>query len=181
MASSSQMTGSRKSPVIWRSTARWPTYDEIAAASPAELRKGPRGGGRDRDQIIGHVIGADTAYARKLGIKRKQPATGDIAAIEELREAIAAVVGTPVRMKLTRATQRLDHALSGPPDRLARPRTRLGDARPGGKLCGGPAGADRPGLIGGHDELAAISRANRVARQTALVNYDQWYASERDW
>jgi hypothetical protein len=41
------------------------------------------------------VIGADTAYARKLGIKRKQPATGDIAAIEELREAIAAVVGTP--------------------------------------------------------------------------------------
>jgi hypothetical protein len=69
MASSSQMTGSRKSPVIWRSTARWPTFDEIAAASPAELRKGPRGGGRDRDrdQLIGHVVGADTAYARKLG------------------------------------------------------------------------------------------------------------------
>jgi hypothetical protein len=41
------------------------------------------------------VIGADTAYARKLGIKHKQPATGDIAAIGELRAAIAAVVGTP--------------------------------------------------------------------------------------
>jgi hypothetical protein len=41
------------------------------------------------------VIVADTAYARKLGINRKQPATGDIAAIGELREAIAAVVGTP--------------------------------------------------------------------------------------
>jgi hypothetical protein len=76
-------------------TAAWAAFEQIAAASPAELRKGPRGGGRDRDQIIGHVIGADTAYARKLGIKRKQPATGDIAAIEELREAIAAVVGTP--------------------------------------------------------------------------------------
>jgi hypothetical protein len=35
-----------------------------------------------RDQLIGHVIGADTAYARKLGVKRKQPAIGDIAGIE---------------------------------------------------------------------------------------------------
>ena len=76
-------------------TAAWAAFDQIAAASPAELRKGPRGGGRDRDQLIGHVIGAETAYARKLGIKRKQPATGDTAAIEELREAIAAVVGAP--------------------------------------------------------------------------------------
>ena len=76
-------------------TAAWATLDEVAAASPAELRKGPRGGGRDRDKLIDHVIGAETAYARKLGVKRKQPATGDIAAIEELREAIAAVVGAP--------------------------------------------------------------------------------------
>ena len=76
-------------------TAAWGTFDEIAAASPAELRKGPRGGGRDRDELTGHVIGAETAYARKLGIKLKQPATGDIAAIEQLREAIAAVVGAP--------------------------------------------------------------------------------------
>src|SRR6266699_5288243 len=43
-------------------TAAWAAFEQIAAASPAELRKGPRGGGRDRDQIIGHVIGADTAY-----------------------------------------------------------------------------------------------------------------------
>jgi hypothetical protein len=76
-------------------TAAWAAFDQIAAASPAELRKGPRGGGRDRDQIIGHVIGAETAYARKLGVKRKQPAAGDTAAIKELRAAIAAVVGAP--------------------------------------------------------------------------------------
>ncbi len=76
-------------------TAVWATFDEIAAASPAELRKGPRGGGRDRDQLIGHVIGADTAYSRKLGIKLKQPPIGDIAAIGELRGAIATVVGAP--------------------------------------------------------------------------------------
>jgi hypothetical protein len=76
-------------------TAVWAAFDEIAAASTAELRKGPRGGGRDRDQLIGHVIGAETAYARKLGVKRKQPAVGDTPAIGELREAIAAVVGAP--------------------------------------------------------------------------------------
>ena len=75
--------------------AAWATFDDIAAASPAELRKGPRGGGRDRDQIIGHVIGADTAYARKLGIKLKQPPSGDTAAIGALREAIAAVLSAP--------------------------------------------------------------------------------------
>jgi hypothetical protein len=76
-------------------TAVWATFDQVAAASPAELRKGPRGGGRDRDKLTGHVIGAEMAYARKLGVKLKQPATGDVAAVGELREAIAAVVGAP--------------------------------------------------------------------------------------
>jgi hypothetical protein len=76
-------------------TAVWVTFDQIAAGSPAELRKGPRGGGRDRDEIIGHVIAAETGYARKLGVKRKQPPIDDIAAIGELRAAIAAVVGAP--------------------------------------------------------------------------------------
>jgi hypothetical protein len=76
-------------------TAAWATFDEVAAASPAGLRKGPRGGGRDRDPLIEHVIGAETAYARKLGVKLKQPAIDDTAAIQELREAIAAVIGAP--------------------------------------------------------------------------------------
>jgi hypothetical protein len=76
-------------------TAAWVTFDEIAGASPAQLRKGPRGGGRDRDKLIDHVIGAETAYARKLGVKLKQPTIDDVAAVEELREAIAAVLRAP--------------------------------------------------------------------------------------
>jgi hypothetical protein len=75
--------------------AAWAAFDEIAAASPPELRKGPRGGGRDRDQLIDHVIAAETAYGRKLGVKLKQPVIDDIAAIEALRAAIVAVVGAP--------------------------------------------------------------------------------------
>jgi hypothetical protein len=73
----------------------WTTFDKIAAASPAELRKGPRGGGRDRDKMINHVLGAEAAYARKIGVKLKQPALDDVTAIEELREAVAAVLGAP--------------------------------------------------------------------------------------
>ena len=76
-------------------TAAWATFDEVAAASPPQLRKGPRGGGRDRDKLIDHVIAAETAYARKLGVNLKQPTIDDLAAIEELRVAIAAVVGAP--------------------------------------------------------------------------------------
>ena len=67
-------------------TAAWATFDKVAAASPAELRKGPRGGGRDRDKLIEHVIGAEAAYARKLGVKLKQPTIDETAAIEELRD-----------------------------------------------------------------------------------------------
>lgn len=75
--------------------AAWATFDEIAAAAPAELRKGPRGGGRDRDKLVDHVIDAETAYARKIGLKLRQPAMDDIAAIKVRREAIARVVGDP--------------------------------------------------------------------------------------
>ena len=49
--------------------AAWTVFERVAAAAPAELRKGPRGGGRDRDKIIEHVVGADDAYAGVMGIK----------------------------------------------------------------------------------------------------------------
>src|SRR5262245_51463412 len=73
--------------------AAWAVLDEIAAGSPSELRKGPRGGGRDRDKMLAHVLDSEAAYARKLGVRLKPPALGDDTAIEELREAILAVIG----------------------------------------------------------------------------------------
>ncbi len=51
--------------------ASWAAFDEVAAAAPAQLRKGPRGGGRDTAQIIDHVLGAEAEYARKLGLPRE--------------------------------------------------------------------------------------------------------------
>jgi hypothetical protein len=50
--------------------ASWTVFDEASkAAVGKELRKGPRGGGRDLDKIIGHVHEADDAYLRQLGSK----------------------------------------------------------------------------------------------------------------
>ena len=48
--------------------AAYRLFDETAARAPEVLRKGPRGGGRDRDAIVRHVREADIAYGRKLGI-----------------------------------------------------------------------------------------------------------------
>jgi hypothetical protein len=49
--------------------AGWAELDAVAAASPASLRKGPRGGGRDRDAVVSHVVEAERSYARKLDVR----------------------------------------------------------------------------------------------------------------
>jgi hypothetical protein len=47
----------------------WEVFDDVAAVAPAELRKGPRGGGRDRDKIVAHVVNAEASYIRQLGLR----------------------------------------------------------------------------------------------------------------
>jgi hypothetical protein len=48
--------------------ACWRKFDRTArAAAGAVLSKGPRGGGRDLDVIISHVLEADRAYLSRLG------------------------------------------------------------------------------------------------------------------
>jgi hypothetical protein len=76
-------------------TAAWHALDRIAATAPAELRKGPRGGGRGRDAVIAHVLAAENAYARVIGIRLPEPAFGDAGAIAAQRSAIAALLASP--------------------------------------------------------------------------------------
>jgi hypothetical protein len=73
--------------------AAWKLLDKVAKASPAELRKGPRGGGRDRDKMLDHVLGAEAAYARQVGVKHPQPELGDTKAIKALRDDLAEALG----------------------------------------------------------------------------------------
>lgn len=47
----------------------WKYFDKVVAGAPASLRKGPRGGGRDRDKIVDHVREAERAYAPGYGIR----------------------------------------------------------------------------------------------------------------
>jgi hypothetical protein len=75
--------------------AAWAIFDQIASAAPAELRKGPRGGGRDRDQMVDHVLGAEGAYVRKLGLRLAAPERGDAAAIRAFRGAIVEALERP--------------------------------------------------------------------------------------
>lgn len=51
--------------------AAWDLLGQVAAQAPAELRKGPRGGGRNRDQIIEHVAETEILHARMLGLKQQ--------------------------------------------------------------------------------------------------------------
>lgn len=81
--------------------AAWATFDNVASKAPASLRKGPRGGGRDRDKIIEHVLGADELYARKLGLGLRAPKAGDAAAIETFRAAVASALEKPSNGKPT--------------------------------------------------------------------------------
>jgi hypothetical protein len=68
--------------------AAWRTFDAVVAGAPPTLRKGPRGGGRDRDAIVVHLLDAEGAYARQLGVRLKVPDAGDRAAVEAHRQAI---------------------------------------------------------------------------------------------
>jgi hypothetical protein len=47
----------------------WNYFDTVVDTAPATLRRGPRGGGRDRDDIIDHVREAERAYCSRVGFR----------------------------------------------------------------------------------------------------------------
>jgi hypothetical protein len=66
--------------------ACWRAFDSaVRAASGKELSKGPRGGGRDVDRIIQHVLGGDAGYLSRLAWKLGR---GDEADLSRTRRAI---------------------------------------------------------------------------------------------
>jgi hypothetical protein len=78
--------------------ASWAAFDRIVdVATGEELRKGPRGGGRELDAIVDHVIGAEGSYVARLaaprpkteGLDRAKAAEGER---EVVREALARAV-----------------------------------------------------------------------------------------
>ncbi len=85
-ADATRLTAAQATRLAGLVQASWTILDRVVVGAPAELRKGPRGGGRDRDRVVEHVREAESAYARKIGVKGRPP---------DLRTAILEVLGTP--------------------------------------------------------------------------------------
>ncbi len=98
--------------------ASWRYLDQVRAKAPAELVKGPRGGGRDREKMYDHVLGAESAYGSAVGVRQRQPDSRDVDAVKAFRKALRAGLrdaspGTkwPVPYAIRRtAWHALDHA-----------------------------------------------------------------------
>lgn len=49
--------------------ACWAFFDDVRGRVSAEMQKGPRGGGRDRDRIVQHTLYAELDMAAKVGVR----------------------------------------------------------------------------------------------------------------
>jgi hypothetical protein len=48
--------------------ACWAIFDDARRQVSAEMQKGPRGGGRDRDNIVRHTFAAEQGWAKMIGV-----------------------------------------------------------------------------------------------------------------
>ena len=48
--------------------ACWTFFDDVRRRVSAEMQKGPRGGGRDRDHIVRHTLAAEQDWAKGVGV-----------------------------------------------------------------------------------------------------------------
>jgi hypothetical protein len=105
--------------------ACWAFFDDVAARVSPEMRKGPRGGGRDRDRIIRHAIRTESEdFAKQVGLRIPEYGAMEPGALGPYREEYVAAMraynvgGVPKRMRswnlpfLVRHTafHALDHA-----------------------------------------------------------------------
>lgn len=67
--------------------ACWAFFDEVAARVSPEMRRGPRGGGRSRDEIIGHTLRTESLdFARRVGLRvpeERAPRADELAAYRD--------------------------------------------------------------------------------------------------
>jgi hypothetical protein len=79
--------------------ACWMAFDRAAvSARGATLRKGPRGGGRELDAIVSHVLEADRAYLSKLWAPHRSSGDADENdRMRALREAFIEALGARAR------------------------------------------------------------------------------------
>ena len=73
--------------------ACWAYFDEVARRVSGEMRKGPRGGGRDRHRIIRHTIRTESEeFARRVGLRIPEGGALAPGGLEAYREAYVAAM-----------------------------------------------------------------------------------------
>jgi hypothetical protein len=75
--------------------ACWGYFDAVAARVSADMRRGPRGGGRDRDQIVRHTIRAESEeFAKRLGLRVPERGALSPKGLRDYREIYVATMRT---------------------------------------------------------------------------------------
>ncbi len=68
--------------------ACWAFFDDVAARVSAEMRRGPRGGGRDRDRIIRHTVRTESEdFAKQVWLRIPEGAAMRPDGLRQHREA----------------------------------------------------------------------------------------------
>ena len=74
--------------------ACWGLFDDVRARVSAEMRTGPRGGGRARDHIVRHVVlNEQQQWAKKLGLRRAEGVMPSDAELAVWRDEYCVAIG----------------------------------------------------------------------------------------
>jgi hypothetical protein len=73
--------------------ACWKYFDGVRRRVSTEMRKGPRGGGRERDEIVRHVLAVEQDWATKVGVRTPDAAVvTDDAGLKKYRDAYCGAI-----------------------------------------------------------------------------------------
>src|SRR5262249_12960410 len=72
--------------------ASWAFFDKVRSRVTAQLQQGPRVGGRERDRIVRHSLGAEQDWAAKLGVRPPDGALLTDAGLSAYRDAYRAAI-----------------------------------------------------------------------------------------
>jgi hypothetical protein len=72
--------------------ACWTFFDGVRMRVSAEMQKGPRGGGRDRDHIVRHTIRTEHEWAKKVGVPTPQGAMPIDEGLQAYRDAYRSAI-----------------------------------------------------------------------------------------
>jgi hypothetical protein len=72
--------------------ACWAFFDEVRWRVSAEMQRGPRGGGRDRDRIVRHTLVTELDWAKKLSVLTAREAILTVEGLKAHRDAYCSAI-----------------------------------------------------------------------------------------